>query len=539
MSKPAIKQTRSQEVTTTEVVASLRSRCPLLWVNTGEEARIEGHLVEGARVAAYMPHFWDVADGLTGLDGKPERERPDREPPEGPDQVFAEIRRRSQQDSEDWPEGKEDRNLWIMRDLPVWLEGAGGALTLRQLVNLARPDGLPNTLQKVAQAIVVLSPNGVVPPELANHVTIINWPLPDRDEIASILDATVSTLPAKMQTEAVNGARDASIDAAVGMTGEAAQATFGRSIVTRRKVDPATIAQEKERAIRSSGLEWMKPVRGGMKAVGGLENWKQWAVSRAGAYTPAARAYGLPAPKGALLCGVPGCGKTLSAKGLAAEWGVPLIKLDLGAMKAKFVGDSEANIRGAFARLEAIGRCIVLADEIEKALAGASGEAGDGGVAADALGALLAWMNDRTSDAFVIATANDIGKLPPELLRKGRFDEIWWVDLPNEVERVGVMAAALRSHGRDADAIGIDLPVIAAATASFSGAEIAALVPDAMFAAFAEDGREITTDDLLAAAKSVKPQGSNRKRPEFARPATKADTGGGVASKPGTRQLDL
>ena len=533
MSTP-IKQTRSQVVTTNDVVASLRSRCPCLWINSGEEARIEANLVEGGRVAGYMPHFWDVAAGLTGLDGKAERERPDYDPPEGPDVALDLIRKRSEQKL---PEGKEDRNLWVMRDLPVWLEGAGGALTLRQLRNLAR--SLPGTPRNVAQAIVVLSPSGSVPPELANHVVVVNWPMPDRDEIATILDAAVEVLPDDMKTAAViNGARDASIDAAVGMSGEEAAATFARSLVTLRRIDPVTIAQEKERAIRSSGLEWIKPLPGGMKGVGGLENWKQWAVSRNGAYTPAARAYGLPAPKGALLCGDAGCGKTLSAKALAAEWGVPLIKLDLGALKAKYVGDSEANIRKAFATIEAIGRCIVLVDEVEKSLAGASGEAGDGGVAADALGALLSWMSDRTSDAFIIATANNIDKLPPELLRKGRFDQVWWISLPNEIERAGVMAAALRSHGRDADVIGIDLAAIAAATASFSGAEIAALVPDAMFAAFAENGREITTSDLLAAAKSVKPQGSNRKRPDFARAATRADVSA-AAEMSSVRQLDL
>ena len=218
MSTP-IKQTRSQVVTTNDVVASLRSRCPCLWINSGEEARIEANLVEGGRVAGYMPHFWDVAAGLTGLDGKAERERPDYDPPEGPDVALDLIRKRSEQKL---PEGKEDRNLWVMRDLPVWLEGAGGALTLRQLRNLAR--SLPGTPRNVAQAIVVLSPSGRRATGTGESRHVINWPMPDRDEIGALLDAAASSAARRHEDRAViNGGRDASIDAAVGISGEEAQ----------------------------------------------------------------------------------------------------------------------------------------------------------------------------------------------------------------------------------------------------------------------------------------------------------------------------
>jgi hypothetical protein len=419
-------------------------------------------------------------------------------------------------------------------------------LTLRQLRNLAR--SLPGTPRNVAQAIVVLSPKGDVPPELANHVTVINWPLPDREEIGALLDAAVSVLPDEMQTEAVNGARDAAIDAAVGLSGEEAQATFGRSLVTLRKIDPTTIAQEKKRAIARDGLmEWFDPIPGGLSAVGGLEILKGWLVSRALAYSPEARAYGLPAPKGALLVGVPGCGKSLICKAISTAWRVPLIRLDLGALKSKYVGESEANLRKALSQIEAIGRCVVWLDEIEKALAGATGDSGDGGVSADALGAILSWMQDRPGEAFVIATANNAERLPPELLRKGRFDEIWWVDLPTRSERVAIVSAAMRSHGREPDA-NVDLAAVADATNTFTGAEIAALVPDALFTAFADKAREITTDDLLLAAKDVVPLAKTASEKigrlrEFwlgrARAATKADTADGVKSKSDTRQLDL
>jgi SpoVK/Ycf46/Vps4 family AAA+-type ATPase len=274
--------------------------------------------------------------------------------------------------------------------------------------------------------------------------------------------------------------------------------------VQLRRIDPATVAKEKKRVVaRERVLEWFDPLPGGLSAVGGLDNLKAWLNARSSAYTPKARAYGLPSPKGALLVGISGCGKSLTAKAIATAWGVPLLRIDLGALKSKFVGESEANLRKAFRVVEAIGRCVVWLDEVEKAMAGATQGAADGGVSADALGAWLSWMQERSGEAFVIATANDVSSLPPEMLRKGRFDEVWWVDLPNARERVEIIRAAMREHGRG-DVKIVTAP-IADVTEGFTGAEIAALVPDALFAAFADDAREITTADLVAAAKAIVP----------------------------------
>jgi SpoVK/Ycf46/Vps4 family AAA+-type ATPase len=203
------------------------------------------------------------------------------------------------------------------------------------------------------------------------------------------------------------------------------------------------------------------------------------------------------------LIGIPGCGKSLTAKAIATAWSVPLLRFDLGALRSKFVGESEGNLRKAFRVIEAIGRCVVWLDEIEKALQGATSGSADGGVSSDALGAILSWMQERSGEAFVIATANDVEKLPPELLRKGRFDDVWFVDLPNEQERALVLAATLGSYGRSTD--GIDVRAVSRACAGFTGAEIAALVPDEMFVAFADNERSITTADLIAAASTVVP----------------------------------
>lgn len=488
--------TKSQAIAT-DVSALMRARNPLIWIVTTEEARVERYLVEAAAAAGFVPRTWDVAQGVTDIAGN-------RQTIGGPDpaDTLEAIRERAVRGTE--------RGVWIMRDMPVWLAPPVGTTTQRQMRNLCRM--LPGTARDGAQCIVIITPVSDVPAELAGHATVIDWPMPDRDEIAAILDAALEALPDEIrQTAAPNGSRDAAIDAAVGLSGEEAAACYARSLVQTRSIDPAAVAKEKKRVIaRERVLEWYDPLPGGLDAVGGLANLKTWLQSRSMAYSIKAREYGLPSPKGALLVGVPGCGKSLLCKAIATAWGVPLLRVDLGALKGKYVGQSEGNLRKVFSVIAAIGRCVVWFDEIEKALAGATQGAADGGVSSDALGALLSWMQERQGDAFVIATANDAEALPAELMRKGRFDDVWWVDLPNEQERVAILRAALISHGRSTNGSGarqvtIDLEAVAVECKEFTGSEIAALVPDALFAAFADGGREIDGMDLLNAARTVVP----------------------------------
>lgn len=526
-------QTKSQALAS-DVAALLRARNPLLWVVTREEARVERYLIEAAAAAGYGARTWDVAQGAMEIDGTRSKAGGSADPGD----MLGTINSRSK--NEQTPE----RCAWIMRDFHPWVDGLAGASTVRALRNLAR--SLPGTPRNQAQAVVVLTPSANVPQELAGHATVIEWPLPDRAEIAAVLDAVIKNLPEDMkQTAAPNGTREAAIDAAVGLSAEEAQACYAKSLVMTKTIDPAAVAKEKQRVVaRERVLEWHDPIPGGLDAVGGLDNLKAWLRARSSAYSPEARAYGLPAPKGALLVGVPGCGKTLTAKAIATAWGVPLLRLDLGALRSKFVGESEANMRKAFKVIEAIGRCVVWVDEIEKALQGATSGSADGGVSSDALGAILSWMQERTSEAFVIATANDVSGLPPELLRKGRFDEVWFVDLPTEAERLLVLQASLRSLRRSGD--NVKFAEVARATDGFTGSEIAALVPEAMFVAFNDGARELETADLIAAAKTVVPLSKTAEEKignlrewakTRARPATAYVAKGSATSE--TRQLDI
>jgi AAA+ superfamily predicted ATPase len=481
--------------TATDISSLLRARNPLIFIITREEARVEGFLAEAAAAAGYKPLLWDIAQGMTNLDGKVNTSFRDSQDP-----VAAFNYLRAEADKGE----RGERQAWIFRDLPVWLEGPSGAVPRRTLRNLSKY--LPGVGRKSAQAIIVLTTENNVPADLAGHATVIEWPLPDRSEIERVLQNALDSLPEDLKKDAApNGTRDLAIDAAVGLTTEEAASCYAKSLVQTKKIDPSIVSNEKKRVIaRERVLEWFDPIKGGLDAVGGLENLKAWLVARRTAYSPAARAYGLPAPKGVGLVGISGCGKSLTAKAVAAAWGVPLLRLDLGALKDKFVGGSEGNLRKALKVIQAIGRCVVWIDEIEKALQGATGGgSADGGVSADALGTILSWMQERDSNAFVIITANDVSSLPPELLRKGRFDEVFFVDLPNETERKSVLRAALKANGRES--VKVDFDAVSVATEGFTGSEIAELVPTALYVGFADDAREITTEDLVEAASQVVP----------------------------------
>lgn len=479
---------RTAKQTRDDIAGLLKARNTLLWIVTREELRVERSIIEAAASAQYDTWLWDCATGLTDAAGV-ELDAGLRDPAAILNRIKADTARR----------------VYILRDLHRWFD----PVILRTLRSLAR--NLQTAPRSEARAIVLLTPSSEVPPDLSGSATVIDYPIPTREEIAAILTSVIDALPDEIKaTVAENGSREKAIDAAIGLTADEASNCYAKSLVTARKIDPAIIAAEKQRVIaREKVLTWYDPDPRGLDAIGGLENLKAWLTERKLAFTKQARDYGLPSPKGCLLVGVPGCGKSLTAKAIAAAWQLPLLRLDLGALRSKYVGESEGNIRRALSVAETIAPCVLWLDEIEKALAGATGPAGDGGVAADALGAVLGWMQERTAGVFVVATSNDVSALPPELLRKGRFDELFFVDLPTRVERAAIIRTTLRQFGRNPDTI--DGSALAEVTEGFSGAEIAALVPDAMFQAFAEGAREINIRDLVIAASCVVPLSTTAK----------------------------
>jgi len=474
-----------------ELSALLRARNTLLWITTKEEQRAEAVITDAAGDAGYEPVFWDVATGLSDMLGKPIDATA-----KDPNALIGRIRQNAK------------RQVWVLRDYHRWISDAFPASTrgLKSLARALEEQEDPTRLNSV----IILSTSSAIPPDLDGVAIPVTFPMPERADMLEALYETLEGLsPDKPSTRKLmeklkNEAElDKILDAVMGLTVKEASNCWAKSIATKNgDIDVAVLIAEKKRLVQGLGITWVDPNPRGLDAVGGMEETKEWAITRKLAFTKEAREFGLPLPKGLLLVGVPGCGKTMFAKCLATAWGVPLLLVDLGEVKSKWVGESEANLRTLIARAEAIGSCILLFDEIEKMLAGASGESTDGGVAQDALGFILRWMNDKTSPVFVVATANDISKLPPEFLRKGRFDELFFVDLPNLQERVAIVSATLEQYGRDPSMV--DPMVIAMATEDFSGAEIAALVPDAMFAAFKE-GRDITTEDLLNSARATVP----------------------------------
>jgi len=266
------------------------------------------------------------------------------------------------------------------------------------------------------------------------------------------------------------------------------------------------VAESKTQVIRKSGILEYYHQSESFADVGGLGRLQAWFNQRSAAFANTARYAGLPLPKGVMLVGVPGCGKSLCARALAGGWRVPLVRLDVGRIFGGLVGQSEANLRQAIQTAEAVSPCILWIDEVEKGFAGVRGQGG-GGVAARVFGTFLNWLQDKRSPVFVVATANDLSALPPEFLRQGRFDDIFFVGLPAEAERKTIFQIHLKKRHRQPETF--DLDVVSKATEGYSGAEIEQAVNTALFMAF-DAGRELTQTDLLQAVTDTRPLSRSR-----------------------------
>ncbi len=354
------------------------------------------------------------------------------------------------------------------------------------------------------KTIIVTTPLWSVPLELKDDAVFMDFPAPGIPELDDILSRLTAT-PGVVVTLTPQG-REKLLQAALGLSANHARRIFAKALVSKGQLDERDIDlvnAEKKQIIRESGaLEFFSRAET-IGDVGGLDVLKEWLRMRERAFGQEARDYGLPEPKGIALIGIPGTGKSLSAKMIAGLWRLPLIRLDLGALFGGLVGQSEENTRRALSLAETISPCLLWIDEIEKGL---SVGGGDGGTSMRVMASILSWMQEKSKPVFVVATANNISQLPPELLRKGRVDEIFFLDLPNLQERREIFEVHIRKRKRPLR--GFDLDQLAENSVGFVGAEIEQAVIDAMYLAFSDrenPGRDFDTQDILSALRKQVP----------------------------------
>ncbi len=482
---------------TSDLATYIRAGYPILYVVTSEEDRAIDLIDETLRLPDTWKQprqlcLWSISRGVVDADGRTVGNGNTNEPGSALHLIAT----------------HKEPAVFVLKDFHPWLKdnAKDAALVVRMLRDLAP------ALRGSGKTIVWLSAVQEIPAELEKDVTLVDLPLPTEPEYRGILDTMIEQVKGnpRVTVDLDDDARDEIVKACQGLTRAEAENALAKAIVSQQGLarrDVQAILSEKEQIIRKSGiLEYTASVES-FGQVGGLGNLKRWLKQRNEGFTQRARDFGLPHPRGVMLVGVPGCGKSLCAKAVASEWNKPLLRFDLGRVFAGLVGESEERMRRALATAEGVAPAILWIDEVEKGLAGTSG-GGDGGVAARVFGNLLTWMEEKTKPVFVVMTANDISKLPPELLRKGRVDEIFFVDLPTPQERAEILGIHLARRGQAPTEF--DFRRLAEATEGFSGAELAEVVNSALYEAFVSPEKRLTTDLLVKAAKETVPLSRSR-----------------------------
>ena len=461
----------------------IAARHPCIAVTSGEEQYVCNLIRHSAmgRDGAFL--CWTIIDGLR--DGLVEDAKPIPET----DHPAAGLYRMTQ-----WTEPF----VAVFLDLGPHLEDGRTRRALRELIHHA---------EATESTVVLVNPVATLPPEIAMLATRMEPTLPDEEELEAIVRRTVREVHRKRPIEA-NMSRETFshvVRNLRGLTRQQARRVVLDAIYDDDRLDHEDISSmlgRKRQLVAADGTLEFVDAPADLSEIGGLVHLKAWLAQRQGALSEKATAFGITAPRGVLMLGVQGAGKSLCAKAIASAWQRPLLRLDAGSLYNRYVGESERNLRETLRQAEMMAPIILWIDEIEKAFAGAASSSTDGGLSRRLFGTLLTWMQDHTAPVFIVATANDIEALPPELLRKGRFDEIFFVDLPNEAVRREIFAIHLRKREREPEMF--DLDALAAAAVGFSGAEIEQAVVSSLHTAFSS-ATELTTQHILDAVRTSPP----------------------------------
>ena len=395
-------------------------------------------------------------------------------------------------------------SVFIMADLAPHLKEDRTLRAWRELVHhLARR----HREHDDGSCLVMIDPTTDVPAIVEQHSLLHNPILPDAQRLEDIVRRALKRLHRQkpLNIEVSQSTFDTVVRSLAGLTQRQAEQVIREVVASDRRFDDTDIAHiliAKRRTLGTHGALEAIEAPTDLSQIGGMTNLKKWLAIRKDALSPKAAAFGIAPPKGVLLLGVQGAGKSLCAKAVATAWQLPLLRLDAGSLYDKFVGESERRLRTALDQAKAMAPVVLWIDEIEKAFASAASQSTDGGLSKRMFGTLLTWMQERTKPIFLVATANDIEALPPELLRKGRFDEIFFVDLPGEDARKEIFAIHLRKRGRKVEEF--DTAALAAASSGFSGAEIEQAVIAALHTAYAE-GKPLATQHILEAVRTSPP----------------------------------
>ena len=390
-----------------------------------------------------------------------------------------------------------ERKILILKDAHPYLELPEVSSRLKVLAQLIS-DGLEDF------TIIIVSPIVKIPKELENFLTILTIDYLSQAEIRQVIQDFCKEQEIPPLQDVFLGELSLTLKglSEFEIRNILALALSDDGAITRSDLE--IIFEQKQQVIQKSGILEMIPLKESLEDIGGLESLKKWLKRKEKIFKniDKAESYGVDVPKGVLIAGMPGCGKSLNAKAAAKLFGVPLLRMDMGRLMGKYVGESEANMRKAIGLAEAISPCVLWIDEMEKAFAGIGGEGGGADVTTRLFGTFLTWLQEKDSLAFVVATANDIAKMPPELLRKGRFDEIFYVGLPKPEERKKIFEIHIGKRRKN-DLVNIDIQKLVNKTEGYSGADIEGVVRDSVEEAFSKDKDKLTTEDILTAIQNT------------------------------------